>query len=75
MTISKNNTATFKSLGICTGENESGEFIINSDNLFTIVDNGDPVAGVDTIDVNSLGTGGIAVPGGAIDSGNFVVAE
>jgi hypothetical protein len=62
-------------LGVCTGENESGEFNINSDNLFTIVDNGDPGVGVDTIDVNFLGAGGVAVPGGAIDSRNFVIVE
>ncbi len=44
-----------------------------SHNQFSVVDNGWPGAGLDTIDVNFLGAGGVAVPGGFISSGDFVV--
>jgi hypothetical protein len=67
-------TATFDAEGVCRGENEFGDFEFAATNHFTIVDNGEPGTGVDTVDVNFLGPSGIAVPGGVIDSGNFQVS-
>lgn len=46
-----------------------------SDNTFSIVDNGEPGAGLDTIDVNFLGESGISIPGGTLMHGNFVVGN
>lgn len=67
------NTGSFDATGVCSGENEFGMFEFVANNHFTIVDNGEPGAGVDVIDVNFLGPFGIAIPGGVIDSGNFQV--
>jgi hypothetical protein len=67
------NTAVFDAEGVCSGESEFGEFEFAASNRFTIVDNGEPGVGADTVDVNFLGPSGIAVPGGVIDSGNFRV--
>jgi hypothetical protein len=36
-------------------------------------DNGSPGAGVDVIDVNFLGPGGVAIPGGVLSSGDLAV--
>jgi hypothetical protein len=63
-------TATFHSVGLCTGS-PFGPF--ESDNVFTIIDNGEPGIGVDVVDVNFLGGTGVAVPGGFLDAGNFQV--
>lgn len=70
------NSATFRALGVCTGENESGGFRFNAENGFTIIDQGTPLLqgrGVDHIDVNYLGSGGISISGGTMDSGDFMV--
>jgi hypothetical protein len=68
------NIASFDAEGVCRGESEFGEFEFAAANHFTIVDNGEPGTGADTVDVNFLGPSGIAVPGGVIDSGNFQVS-
>jgi hypothetical protein len=67
------NVASFDAFGVCRGESDFGEFEFEAANHFTIVDNGEPGIGADTVDVNFLGPSGIAVPGGVIDSGNFQV--
>jgi hypothetical protein len=69
-----NGFARFRSLGSCLGLTTTGGlFAFTSDNVFGIVDNGDPGAGVDTVDVNFLGAAGVAVPGGLLVNGNFIV--
>jgi hypothetical protein len=68
------NRATFRSLGSCVGlAANGGSFRFTSDNVFTIVDNGEPGPGADAIDVNYLGPSGVAVPGSLLVHGNFIV--
>ncbi len=72
--VINDNRATFHSVGSCvslttTGGRES----FTSDNTFTIVDNGSPGPGVDAIDVNFAGAGGVAIPGSLLVNGNFIV--
>jgi hypothetical protein len=69
------NTATFHSVGsgqVLLSDGTISTFV--ADNAFAIVDNGAPGAGADAIDVNFLGATGIAVPGGTLAMGNFVVS-
>jgi hypothetical protein len=64
-------TATFTGRGLCARILTSGQLEhFAATNTFQIVDN--PTGG-DQIDVNFEGTGGIAVPGGALEFGNFTV--
>ena len=66
----------FHSIGVCQGLLTNGtQLRFLSDNVFGIRDNGQPGAGLDTIDVNYLGASGVAVPGGALVDGNFVVSR
>jgi len=68
-------TASFHSVGKCKvllTDGSTAKF--TSDNVFGISDNGQPGAGTDTIDVNFLGASGIAIPGGFLTTGNFVVS-
>lgn len=68
------NIAQFRSVGSCVVMREDGvRYTSLSDNSFTIVDNGEPGAANDTVDVNFSGPSGIAVPGSALIDGNFVV--
>jgi hypothetical protein len=72
--VVRGNRASFRSLGSCVGLTTAGGwFRFASDNVFGIVDNGEPGAGADTIDVNFLGAGGVAVPGSLLVNGNFIV--
>ena len=57
-----------------SGTCESGNGSFPTENRVVIIDNGEPGTGHDKIDVTALGSGGIAVPGGVIDGGNFQVA-
>ena len=57
-----------------SGTCESGNGSFPTENRVVIIDNGEPGQGHDKIDVTALGSGGIAVPGGVIDGGNFQVA-
>jgi hypothetical protein len=69
------NTASFHSVGKCKvllTDGSTAKF--TSDNVFGITDNGQPGAGTDTIDVNFLGASGIAIPGGFLSGGNFVIS-
>ncbi len=69
------NHASFHSVGKCKVLVTDGSaFQFTSDNVFSITDNGEPGAGTDVIDVNFLGPGGIAIPGGVLSSGNFVIS-
>jgi hypothetical protein len=69
-----NGLAQFRSVGSCIGLTTTGGLIaFTSDNSFGITDNGDPGAGVDTVDVNFRGAGGVAIPGDVILHGNFIV--
>ena len=69
------NTATFHSVGSCEVLTNSGTLQpFDSDNTFTIVDNGQPGAGTDSVDVNFLGAMGIAIPGSVLVDGNFIVS-
>lgn len=69
-----NRVARFRSLGSCLGLTTTGGLVaFTSDNVFGIADNGTPGAGVDTVDVNFLGAGGVAVPGSLLVDGNFIV--
>jgi hypothetical protein len=61
--------ATFDMAGVCYSP--TGTFAAS--NHTTIIDNGHPGAGVDAIDVNFLGSGGIAIPGGVIQTGDLIV--
>ncbi len=68
------NVATFTSTGMCRSlkaDGTSTPFI--SDNSFGISDNGEPGMGLDTVDVNILSGSGIAIPGGTLMHGNFVI--
>lgn len=70
----RGNRARFRSVGSCVGLSVNGGwFRFVSDNVFGILDNGEPGAGADTIDVNFLGAGGVAVPGSLLVDGNFIV--
>jgi hypothetical protein len=67
------NIVSFDALGTCTVLNISGSlYTFSASNRFAITDNGP--GGVDTLDVNYYGPSGIAVPGGAVDVGNYVIA-
>jgi len=69
------NSASFHSVGTCKillTDGSTAKF--TSDNVFSIIDNGEPGAGTDAIDVNFLGASGIAIPGGFLSGGNFVVS-
>ena len=67
--------ATFRSVGSCYTLTSSGTRVpFTSDNTFGIVDNGEPGAGIDTIDVNLASGGGITIPGSLLVDGNFIVA-
>jgi hypothetical protein len=69
-----NGLARFRSVGACLGLTTNGGLVgFQSDNLFAITDNGDPGAGVDSVDVNFVGAGGVAVPGSLLVNGNFIV--
>ena len=66
--------ATFRSVGSCFTLTSSGTRVpFTSDNTFGIVDNGEPGAGIDTVDVNLASGGGITIPGSLLVDGNFVV--
>jgi hypothetical protein len=70
-----NNRATFHSVGQCVALTTNGlQQSFTSDNVFSIVDNGVPGPGVDGIDVNFLGASGVAIPGGVLLHGNFIVS-
>ncbi len=69
------NTATFHSVGSCEVLTDSGTLQqFDSDNTFSIVDNGEPGAGNDGVDVNFLGAAGVAIPGSVLVDGNFIVS-
>lgn len=66
--------ATFRSVGSCYVLNNNGTRVpFTSDNTFGIVDNGEPGAGIDTIDVNLASGSGITIPGSLLVDGNFIV--
>lgn len=69
------NRATFHSVGTCVSLTTDGRSqVFTSDNVFTIVDEGEPGPGADAIDVNFLGAAGVAVPGSVLLHGNFIVS-
>ena len=69
MTI-EDDTATFRATGRCRRLNTDGSIdTIEAQNLIQIVDNGSN----DAIDVNFVGSTGIAVPGGTLSFGDFQV--
>lgn len=69
------NTATFHSVGSCKILTVSGTLQpFTSDNTFIIVDDGEPGAGIDALDVNFLGASGLSIPGGFLMEGNFIVS-
>ncbi|AMY08354.1 Bacillolysin precursor [Luteitalea pratensis] len=68
------NQARFDASGTCGYRADGRGVEFAAENRIVIVDNGEPGAGRDALDVNFLGTSGIAIPGGAIDRGNFDVA-
>jgi hypothetical protein len=62
-------------VGSCQVLTTTGDSLpFTSDNTFYIVDNGVPGAGHDTVDVNFTGASGVAVPGGFLVDGNFIVS-
>jgi hypothetical protein len=66
--------ASFRSVGTCLGLTTTGGLVaFTSDNAFGVTDNGEPGVGVDTVDVNFRGAGGVAVPGAFLLHGNFIV--
>jgi hypothetical protein len=71
-----NGQATFHSVGACVALTTNGlrqSFV--SDNVFSIVDAGEPGPGLDAIDVNFLGASGVAIPGDVLLHGNFIVGQ
>ncbi len=69
------NTATFHSVGQCRVlDNLGTSHSFTSDNDFTIVDNGEPGPGNDTVDVNLASGSGITIPGSTPVDGNFIVS-
>jgi hypothetical protein len=72
--VINNNLATFHSVGQCVALTTNGlQQSFTSDNVFSITDNGQPEPGADSIDVNFLGPSGVAIPGGVLLHGNFIV--
>jgi hypothetical protein len=67
------NIARFDATGTCVTDSCSGVFSFAVSNAFRIEDHGKPGDDLDAIDVNFYGVGGIAIPGGLIDDGNFDV--
>jgi hypothetical protein len=68
------NVASFHSIGECELLTSAGTRVrFTSDNRFGIVDNGQPGAGQDTVDVNIISGSGIALPGSFLVDGNFIV--
>lgn len=68
-------TATFRSVGSCVSLTSSGGSVpFTSDNTFAIIDNGEPGAGLDVIDVNLASGSGVTIPGSLLVDGNFIVA-
>jgi len=68
------NRATFHSVGTCVALTTAGlRQVFTSDNVFTILDGGEPGPANDAIDVNFLGASGVAVPGSVLLHGNFIV--
>ena len=66
--------ATFHSVGTCVALTTAGQRqVFTSDNVFTILDGGEPGPANDAIDVNFLGVSGVAVPGRFLLHGNFIV--
>jgi hypothetical protein len=65
------NVATFYGEGRCYSPTYGW---YTSFNQFTVQDNGSPGAGVDVIDVNFLGSTGVAIPGGVLSSGDLAIA-
>jgi hypothetical protein len=66
------NTATFHSVGSCLALIDDGTSpSFTSDNVFTIVDNGEPGAGSDGVDVNGTS---VTIPGSLLVDGNFIVS-
>jgi len=69
------NTATFHSVGSCLALTNIGTTQpFTSDNTFTSVDNGEPGAGNDSVDVNLASGTGITIPGSLLVDGNFIVS-
>ena len=69
------NTATFHSVGSCQALTNIGTSQpFTSDNTFLIVDNGEPGAGNDGVDVNLASGTGITIPGSFLVNGNFIVS-
>lgn len=64
------NVATFYGDGRCYSPTYGW---YTSSNQFTVHDNGSPGAGVDVIDVNFLGSTGVAIPGGFLSSGDLSI--
>ena len=68
-------TATFHSVGSCLALTNIGTAQpFTSDNTFSIVDNGEPGAGNDSVDVNLASGTGITIPGSVLVDGNFIVS-
>jgi hypothetical protein len=68
-------TATFHSVGSCLALTNVGTTQpFTSDNTFTIVNNGEPGAGNDSVDVNLASGTGITIPGSLLVDGNFIVS-
>jgi len=58
----------------CAGTDIGTTQPFTSDNTFTIVDNGEPGAGNDSVDVNLASGTGITIPGSLLVDGNFIVS-
>ena len=64
-------TATFQGKGKCRRLLTDGKIeTVNVENIFQVVDNPD---GTDAIDINFVGSTGVAVAGGSLSFGNFTV--
>lgn len=73
--VIRGNGASFHSVGSCFVLTELGTVrAFASDNSFSIVDNGEPGPGADTIDVNLVSGGGVTIPGSPLVDGNFLVS-
>lgn len=73
--VIEGNVASFHSVGRCRAlTSDGGQQMFSSDNVFGIVDNGEPGASNDTVDVNLVSGTGVTIPGSALVDGNFVVS-
>lgn len=65
------NQARFDASGVCRTDTKASSFGQTVSTHVVIIDNSEPGVGADKMEVTPLGQGGVAVPGGTLEAGNF----